>query len=259
MASPLRLVACLTAATALAGAVAAAAPAARGAGAQGRTWAEVARLPDFTTGIWETEMSPRNFAPGAPPALTPAYAAKLKAFEALQAQGKEQDSPNANCLPNGMPGIMNQPYPMQFFYSPGEIAIQLEAYMQIRHIHTDGRSHPADPDLTFNGDSTGRWEGQTLVVDSVGFTTATPLGFSWGMQHSSKMHIVEKMHLVDPDTLVIDTTIDDPEALTQPMTSSHTFKRHRDWTIAEYVCEQNNRNLVDAQGKAGIVLTPPKS
>ena len=235
-----------------------AAQAAPSSAPQGRTWAEVARLPDFTTGIWETQMSPRNFAPGTPPAFTPAYAARLKTFNERQAKGDEQDNPTANCVPNGMPGIMNQPYPMQFFFGPGEVAIQLEAYEQIRHIHTDGRAHPADPDLTFNGDSIGHWEGQTLVVDSVGFTTATPLGLSWGQQHSTRMHIVERMHLTDPDTLVIDTVIDDPEALTQPLSSSHVFKRHRDWTISEYVCEENNRNLVDAQGHAGIVLTPPK-
>ena len=188
------------------------------AAVQGRTWAEVARLPDFTTGIWEIGMGPGSFAPGTQPAFTPAYAAKLKAYQDLQKAGDAQDSPSANCQPPGMPGVMGQPYPMQIMYGPGQISIQLEAYMQMRHIYTDGRSHPADPNLTYNGDSIGHWDG---------------------------------------DTLVVETSIDDPEALTQPWTSSRTFKRHRDWTIAEYVCEQNNRNLVDDNGHAGIVLTPP--
>ena len=231
---------------------------AKGPAPQGRTWAEVARLPDFTTGIWEIALGPRAFAPGQQPSLTPAYRAKLADYDARRKAGNEQDNPSANCVPPGMPGVMGQPYPMQILYGPGQIAIQLEAYMQIRHIYTDGRKHPADPDLTYNGDSIGHWEGQTLVVDSVGFTPDTPLGQSYGVHHSDKMHIVERMHLTDPDTLVVDTAIDDPEALTQPWTSSRTFKRHRDWTISEYVCEQNNRNLVDAQGHAGIVLTPPK-
>jgi len=224
---------------------------------QGRTWQEVARLPDFTTGVWEIPLGPGAFAPGEQPALTPEYAAKLKAFQDAQKAGKEQDNPSANCVPPGMPEIMGQPYPMQIMFGPGQISIQLEAYMQIRHIYTDGRAHPADPNLTYNGDSIGHWEGDALVVDSVGFTPDTPLGLSYGMRHSDKMHIVERFHLTDPDTLAVQTTIEDPEALTKPWTASRTFKRHRDWTIAEYVCEQNNRNMVDAEGKAGIVLTPP--
>jgi hypothetical protein len=226
--------------------------------AQGKTWAEVARLPDFTTGIWEVPLGPGAFAPGVQPSLTPAYVAKLKAYQDAQKAGNEQDNPSANCVPPGMPGVMNQPYPMQFFFSPGQVAIQLEAYMQMRHIYTDGRAHPADPNETYNGDSVGRWEGDTLVVDTVGFTPDTPLSLSYGVKHSNKMHIVERMRLTDPDTLSITTTIDDPEALTQPWSTSRTFKRHRDWTIAEYICEQNNRNLVDQNGHAGIVLTPPK-
>ena len=232
-------------------------PAAHTSVAQGRTWAEVAKLPDFTTGIWEIPLGRGAFTPGPQPSPTPAYAAKLQAYQAQQKAGKIQDSPAANCVPPGMPGIMGQPYPMEIFFKPGEVSIQLEAYQQIRHIYTDGRSHPGDPDLTYNGDSIGRWEGDTLVVDSVGFTTDTPLGQNYGLRHSDKLHIVERMRLKDPDTLEVVTTIDDPEALTQPWTSTRTFKRHRDWSIAEYVCEQNNRNLVDQSGRAGIVLAPP--
>ncbi len=95
------------------------------------------------------------------------------------------------------------------------------------------------------------------MVDTTGFTTDTPLGQNYGLRHSDKMHVVERMRLTDPDTLVVVTTIDDPEALVQPWTTTRTFKRHRDWTISEYVCEQNNRNLVDQSGRAGIVLAPP--
>jgi hypothetical protein len=248
------------AASVLAVGAAAAAP----SGPQGRTWAEVAKLPDFTTGIWEIPLGPRPrgaagspFTPPAPPQLTPAYAAKLKAYNEARAKGNEQDTPAANCVPPGMPEMMGQPYPLQIMFGPGQVSLQAEAYQQIRHIYTDGRKHPDDPNQTYNGDSIGHWEGKTLVVDTVGFTTDTPLGQNYGIRHSEKMHIVERMRLTDPDTLEIVTTIDDPEALTQPWTNTRTFKRHKDWTIAEYVCEQNNRNLVDENGKAGIVLAPP--
>jgi len=94
------------------------------------------------------------------------------------------------------------------------------------------------------------------VVDSVGFTPATALGR--GVRHSDKMHIVERFHLKDPDTLIIATTIDDPEALTKPWSRTISYGRHRDWTLEEYICQQNNRNSVDASGKSGINLTVPK-
>jgi|WetSurMetagenome_2_1015567.scaffolds.fasta_scaffold124026_1 hypothetical protein len=224
---------------------------------QGRTWAQVAKLPDFTTGIWEIPLGPDAFKPQAQPALTPAYSARLKAYNDAKSKGGEQDNPSANCVPPGMPEIMGQPYPIEFFFGPGQVVIQQEAYQQIRHVYTDGRAHPADPDQTYNGNSIGHWEGDALVIDTVGLTPDTPLGLSYGLRHSAKMHIVERMHLTDPDTLQVTTTIDDPEALAQPWTTTRTFKRHRDWTISEYVCEQNNRNLVDANGRAGIVLAPP--
>ena len=70
--------------------------------------------------------------------------------------------------------------------------------------------------------------------------------------------ILERFRLTDPDTMAIETTITDPEALTMPYTSSRTLRRHRDWTLAEYICEENNRNSVDESGKAKINLAPPK-
>jgi hypothetical protein len=214
---------------------------------------QAADLPDWG-GIWEITMGrPRAGTPTEQPSLTPGYATKLADYKASQAKGEEQDTPQANCVPPGMPAIMNQPYPMEFLFTPGKVTIAIEAYSQMRRIFTDGRKHPDDPDLTYNGHSIGHWEGDTLVVDSVGFTTDTVLGP--GVHHSDQMHIVERMHLTAPDTLEIVTTIDDPKALTKPLTSTKVLKRHRDWDIAEYVCEQNNRNLATDKGKAGIILS----
>ena len=221
------------------------------------TWSQIGKLPDFTTGIWEVPMNPAAFASATQPSFTAAYTERHKAYVAQQASGGNQDSPGANCLPSGMPTIMSQPYPLQILYGPREVTIDIEAFMQVRHIYTDDRPHPDSPDPTFNGDSIGHWEGATLVVDTVGFVDDTPLSFDWGMQHSPKMHILERFRLTSPDTLEVQTRIEDPDALTQPWTSTRTFKRHADWRIAEYICEENNRNTVDPNGKAGIILTPP--
>jgi hypothetical protein len=235
-------------------------------------WAALAKLPDLT-GVWEAALggggggargagaapaAGRGAAPagarGATPAgpqLTPEYAAKR---DALRAQARE-DNETANCLPPGMPGIMNQPYPMEFLLTPGKMTIVIEAYTQVRHIYTDGRKLPEDPDEKFFGTSIGHWEGDTLVVETVGFSPLTQIAA--GIPHSDNMKILERFRLTDPDTMSIETTITDPKALTAPYMSSRTLKRHRNWTIAEYICEENNHNFVDAGGKAGIKLDKP--
>jgi hypothetical protein len=231
-------------------------------------WAALAKLPDFT-GVWEVPMGgppPAALRPsgGTPPAatssdlfphlsLTPAYAAKVKA---LQANAPEDPS-TANCLPPGMPGIMGQPYPYEFLFTPGQVTIVGEAYSIVRHIYTDGRPIPADPDPSFFGTSIGHWEGDTLIVESIGFSPLTTIDFT--TPHSDKMRIVERFRLTDPDTMSIETTVTDPEALTAPFITHRILRRHRSWTISEYICEENNRNFVDSSGKAGINLTPPTS
>jgi hypothetical protein len=218
----------------------------------GGTWASIAQLPDLN-GVWEMTFGGRGGGGfGAPQqlSLTPKYEAMAKEFQA----NPPHDSPMANCVPPGMPGTMSQPYPIEILYTPGMVTVIAEAFMQVRHIYTDGRAHPDDPDLTYNGHSIGHWDGDTLVVDSVGFTKDTPLGMNMGQRHSEKMHMVERFHLKDPKTLEIATTIDDPEALAKPWTRTISYARHPDWTLAEYICQQNNRNFVDASGKAGINL-----
>ena len=214
--------------------------------APAKTWSSLAELPNFV-GVWEVGRS--GAGPMQQMSLTPKYAALLKAY----LQHAPEDTPAANCVPPGMPGIMNQPYPIEFLFTPGKVTILIEAYMQIRHIYTDGRAHPDDPDLTYNGHSIGHWDGDTLAVDTVGFSTDTMLGR--GIRHSEKMHVAERMRLKDPNTLEIAATIDDPEALAKPFTRTAAYLRHADWTLAEYICQQNNRNSVDEKGKAGINLT----
>ena len=150
-----------------------------------------------------------------------------------------------------MPGIMGQPYPMEFLLTPGQVTIVIEAYQQVRHIYTDGRKLPADPDPKFHGTSVGRWEGGTLVADTVGFSPLTLLAAN--TPHSDKMRIAERFTLADPDTMTIETTITDPEALTAPYVKPDVA-HHRDWTLAG-ICEQPQ--LRGRSGKAGVNLAIP--
>ncbi len=187
------------------------------------------------------------------PSLTPEYAAKAKATPPPAAE----ESLTANCLPPGLPGIMTQPYPYEFLLTPGQVTIISEAYTEVRHIYTDGRPLPEDPDPNFYGTSVGHWDGNTLVVDTVGFAQV-PRGLNF--PYSDKLKVTERFQLTDPDTMSVETTITDPLALTMPYsTGTRTLQRHRNWTIAEYICEENNRNGVDENGKARINLANPEA
>ena len=228
------------------------APAATAAGPA--EWAALARLPDWTRGVWQIDWT-ALFSPGGrpvPPSLTPEYAAKLKAFQAGQAHGENVQNENANCVPPGVPQIMQMPYPLEFIYSPGRVTIAIETDSQVRRVFTDGRKHPEDPDLTFNGDSIGHWEGDTLVVDTVALEPHTSI--APGVGHSDQLHITERYRQTGPDRLEIATTIEDPKALTQPWTVTRPYIRHADWQIQEYVCEQNNHDSADDKGRAGFRL-----
>jgi len=215
-------------------------------------WAALGELPDFS-GVWERGGGGGGRGGGrggsGPPSPTPEYAALRDELRASSTPGQ-----SANCLPPGMPGIMSQPYPMEILLTPGKVTIILEAYTQVRHIFTDGRDLPEFPDPGFFGTSVGHWEDGTLVVESVGFNDLVTIN---GIPHSDRMRITERISLVDDDLMQIETTITDPAALTGPYTTSATFARHRDWTIAEYICEENNRNFVTSSGEEGIILDNP--
>jgi hypothetical protein len=239
-------------------------------------WSALSKLPDFS-GVWErgggggrgAAAAPAAGrgnvpAPGAAPGAGargrgrggPSFTPEYEALRAAAARAPQpEDSPTANCLPPGMPGIMGQPYPMEFLLTPGKVTIVIEAYTQVRHIYTDGRSLPEEPEPKFFGTSIGRWEGDTLVAETVGFNDFVQ--HARGVPHGDKMKIVERLRLTDPDTMSIETTVSDPGVLNVPYTTTASLRRHRNWTISEYVCEENNRNSVDQSGKAGIDVTLP--
>ena len=152
--------------------------------------------------MWEVTRGGGPRGGGEPPAFTPAYAAKLAGVsEGKSRAGEIEDGPTANCVPNGMPAIMTQPYPIEILFTPGKVTILIEAYAQWRQIFTDGRPHPEDPDLTFNGHSIGplgrrhaRRRHRRLHDGHLRSATAA-------MRHSDKMHIVERFRLADAGSL----------------------------------------------------------
>jgi hypothetical protein len=122
-----------------------------------------------------------------------------------------------------------------------------------RQIFTDGRKHEPDADLSYGGDSIGHWRGQTLVVETVGLRDDTIFDRT-GAPHSDQLKVVEEIRLRDANTLEDKMTMIDPVAFTKPWTVTRTYRRHTDWRIREFVCEENNRNPIGTDHKGQFIL-----
>ena len=217
----------------------------------------LAKLPDWS-GVWDPAfMRPPPGTPRpSPPKLTPSYAAQYGKY--LEANRKKPGlnfvSDQASCVPPGLPQSMTEPYPIEFLFTPGRVTILIETDHLIRRIYTDGRPFPQDPDPTYQGTSIGHWEGDTLVVETEAINTSTsPMQGING--HSDKFRVTERIRLVQPDMLAITTTRTDPAVFVEPYTTTAYYRRHRDWHIMEYVCEQNNHDALDAHGNAAFSLS----
>ncbi len=215
------------------------------------SYEEVLQLPDWT-GIWYPDWS-RLFSGrvATRPQLTPEAQAHFDAYqESIREHGPNQEA-QAQCLPPGIPGVMQQPYPIEILFSPGRVTLLTEAYQQARRIYTDGRELPEDPDLFFNGNSVGFWEGDMLVVDTVGLNPATNIAA--GIPHTEESRVHEHIYLQAPDELIVDVTITNPRVLTQPYTTRIAYRLDNEFPLREYVCAENNR-LTSGEDGANIDL-----
>jgi hypothetical protein len=141
------------------------------------------------------------------------------------------------------------PFPFQIFQMNDRVLFVYEGGAHIwRTIHTDGRPHPKDPNPSFLGDSIGHWEGDTLVVDVVGFNEATWLDQA-GHPHTDALHVVERIRRLDEITLRYEATLDDPKAYTKPWTTSYTIPWAPGVEPYEYICQENNKDLPHMFGK----------
>jgi len=142
------------------------------------------------------------------------------------------------CSPPGVPYIYIQLFPMQIIETPNAVIELFEYDHTVRYIYTDGRKHPVGLKPSYNGHSIGHWEGDTLVVDTVGFN-----GKNWldrvGHPESTEMHIRERIFRVDEKTLQVDLNFDDAKSYVHPWTAQVRFLLHPDWDIMEHVCEDN--------------------
>jgi len=180
--------------------------------------------------------------------LTPEYARKLREWVAAAQAGRPYADSVTRCEAFGMPRVMTFGL-NEILQTPGRVTVITEVLHEVRRIWTDGRKHPDDLDLTYGGHSVGRWEGTTLVIDTVGVKAGTL--DQYGVPFSDEIHITERMRRVDGLTLENQITLVDPKAFTKPWTVTKTYRlAPPGFAIEEYICSSNNRNAPDAQGRA---------
>lgn len=199
--------------------------------------------------------------PQSMPPLKPEYRAVWEARQAAAREADARGEPLATsatfCLPQGMPSMMGGggPFPMEILVSPGRITIIQEAYNQVRRIYLDKpQADLADIEPGFYGHSVGRWEGDTLLVDTIGVKESVEFR---NVPHTLEMRMTERIRLRDSDTLVDEITIEDPQVLTEPWNVAFTFSRLPGYEIMEYVCE-DNREYAGQNGETRVRIDEPK-
>ncbi len=210
-----------------------------------KDWAALADLPDWS-GMWSPAPDDKAFPLGRnEPQWLPEAAQQVQQLKDDDAAGMPRNV-FVNCLPEGMPSFpLMTVNALEFLFTPGRVTILGEFDgNRLRRIYTDGRGHPADPDLTFNGHSVGRWEHGTLVVDTIAILPEVylPLGQAVALPNNGDMHIEERIHLVRADRLIDELVIHAPHVLAERWKISRSFVRSRErrFDIIEASCRQGD-------------------
>jgi hypothetical protein len=205
--------------------------------------------PADLSGLWLVHPSPNASAYSSfaftkeAPSMTEWGESKYKeakpVFGPNKTTSKLSNDPVYGCFPPGLPRVYLHPKPIEIVQLPDEVIMMYEYDRIVRHIYIDGRPHDEflDPPL-WMGDSIGKWEGDTLVIDVIGFNDKTWLDRA-GHPHSDALHVVERMRRVNHDTLSDEITIEDPKAYTKSWTAQTNFQLRPDLVLDwEGVCEQ---------------------
>jgi hypothetical protein len=230
----------------------------RKAGPQGDSWESIRQLPDWS-GDWTlddasfarvraTTDSPDPNNPNVPK-LTRKYW-DYRMINKVQNKGLDGTGARnnaANCIPDGMPGMMSTPMGHEFLFTPGRVTIIMEDG-EVRRIYTDGRPHAQDPDLKFSGDEIGYWENGVLMVETRAILPKAEIFV--GLPGAAGTVVVERMFRSAADKMQIDTVVSNPDIFTEPFRYVRTFDRQGQ--MQEALCQENNRD-----NNGAIDLTPP--
>ena len=208
--------------------------------------------PDLS-GIWEREAAPN--APKSNPAGLPGSllyfmpkGAEIPMRPAAEQLFKQRAAslgagrPTQRCLPHGIPDAMLYGGPLQIVQNPRMTLILYEEFNHFRQIFADGRALPVDPQPTWLGYSTGKWEGDAFVVESSGFNDQTWLDDT-GHPHTDALRTTERFRRRDFGHLELTVTIDDPKAYTKPWSVSIPHKLLPDTDLIESICENEKDNV----------------
>ncbi len=211
------------------------------------TWSQSAGHGDDLSGVWTNDPEPdtRSFQNSAligelPPMTEWAlerYETSKPTFGPRSVPVTETNDPVYACFPPGTPRVYMHPFPMEIVQTPGRVVMLFEYDHLIRPIYLDGREHRTDLAPMWMGDSTGYWEGDALVVETVNFNDKTWVDRQ-GVPHSEEMRVVERIQRVTEDRIRIDITIEDPIAFTETWTAQRHYRRV-DWDVEEFVCMDN--------------------
>ena len=194
----------------------------------------------LTTASWDLQDHPARFGVPAGQGVVEGNEIPYQPWALAKKQENFRNSATADrearCLLVGVPRIMYTPYPFQIVQSPAYIAVFSEYVHTTRSIFMNSK-HPEGPIEWFTGDSRGRWEGDTLVVDVIHFTDQTWLDRA-GNFHSEALHLVERYTLITPDHIQYDVTLEDPKVFTRPWKISLILYRRKEKNvrILEYEC-----------------------
>ena len=162
------------------------------------------------------------------------------------------DEPELHCFMSGVPHVMYVQFGFQIIQNPSLVTMAWEFMNAFRLIPLDGRAHIRAPIKLFQGDSIGRWEGDTLVIDTTNQNDRTWLDTA-GNIHSDAIHVVERFTLADANTIRYEAMIEDPKSYSKPWKATETFKRivMPDYEQYEFACIEGNRDLQHYTEQAG--------
>ncbi len=204
--------------------------------------------PDLS-GIWEPRgRYVQNLAADLKPEEVPFQAWAKALFDERKNGSYSREDPTAQCLPAGVPRINAAPPPWKLIQTPGFIVIIYEASTLWRQIFLDGRELAEDFTPTWLGYSTGKWDGDTLVVDTRGFNGKAWLDQS-GKPSTDALHVIERFRRKDFGHMDIQITIDDPKAYTKPWIVTEEVRLSTNTELLEFICNENNRDLEHLPGK----------